>query len=205
MRAQAVVLRAMLTFFDAPVSANTYKVRLLLKQLALPHEVVRLDLLKGEARAAAYRERNPFGRVPFIDEDGFGLAESNAILLYLSRGSKLLPADPRNQALVTQWMFFEQNQVEISIGIPRFLGIQKIEAKEVVQHYHAQAKYGLGVLERHLATRLWLVNETYTIADIALYAYTHLAPAAGHDLLRYPAISQWLERFRAQPGWFAQE
>ena len=195
----------MLTFFDAPVSANTYKVRLLLKQLAIPHEVVRLDLLKGDARTAEYRARNPFGRVPFIDEDGFGLAESNAILLYLSRNTRLLPADARGRALVSQWMFFEQNQVEISIGISRFLRIQKTEAPQVMEHHDARAKAGLRVLERHLSAHSFLVSDTYSVADISLYAYTHLAPEAGHDLSRYPAITAWMERFRAQPGWFPHE
>ena len=194
----------MLTFFDAPVSANTYKVRLLLKQLAIPHEVVRLDLLKGEARTDDYRKRNPFGRVPFIDDDGFGLAESNAILLYLSRGTRMQPADARGQALVTQWMFFEQNQIEISVGIPRFLKVQGIAAPEVAGHHDGRARAGLKVLERHLATRQWLVNEAYSVADISLYAYTHLAPDAGHDLSKHPAISEWIKRFEAQPDWFKQ-
>jgi glutathione S-transferase len=195
----------MLTFYDAPVSANTYKVRLLLKQLAIPHEVVRLDLLKGDARTDSWRARNPFGRVPFIDEDGFGLAESNAILLYLSRDTKLLPADARGQALVSQWMFFEQNQVEISIGIPRYLKVQNIDAAEVTEHHDGRARAGLRVLERHFSTHSFLVHDAYSVADISLYAYTHLAPEAGHDLSRYPAITAWMERFRAQPGWFPHE
>src|SRR5256885_5924776 len=109
----------MLLFYDAHFSGNTYKVRLLLSQLRLPHEVVRLDLLRGEVRTPEFRKQNPFGRVPFIVDDGFALAESNAILLWLARGTPLLPADAREQALVQQWMFFEQNQVELSIGLPR--------------------------------------------------------------------------------------
>ena len=106
----------MLTFYDAPISGNTYKVRLLLEQLAIPHETVRLDIAGGAVRAPEYRKINPFGRVPFIADGGFGLAESNAILLYLARGTRLLPADPQQTALVQQWMFFEQNQVELAIG-----------------------------------------------------------------------------------------
>src|SRR2546430_17405457 len=108
----------MLVFYDAAYSGNTWKVRLLLKQLELPHELRKRDLFKGEVRTPDFRGRNPFGRVPFIVEDGFSLGESNAILLYLARGSRLLPADARVQALVYQWMFFEQNQVELNIGIP---------------------------------------------------------------------------------------
>jgi glutathione S-transferase len=195
----------MLTFFDAPVSGNTYKVRLLLTQLELPHEVVWLDILKGEVRQEAFRAKNPFGRVPYIDEDGFGLAESNAILLYLARGSRLLPADARRQALVSQWMFFEQNQVEMAIGAPRFVRLQGQEATAIHEHYHPRAQAALRVLDRHLASHPWLVADAYSVADIAMFAYAHLAPDAGHDLLRYPALSAWMERFRAQPGWFALE
>src|SRR5260370_30899373 len=109
----------MLLFYDAPLSGNTFKVRLVLRQLAIQHEVVRLDLLKGEARTAEYRKVNPFGRVPFIVDGGFALGESNAILLYLARGSRLLPGGAREQALVRQWMFYEQNQGETAIGPPR--------------------------------------------------------------------------------------
>jgi glutathione S-transferase len=138
-------------------------------------------------------------------DDEFGLAESNAILLYLARGTRLLPADPRGQALVTQWMFFEQNQIEISVGIPRYLKAQGIAAPEVAGHHDGRAAAGLKVLERHLKDRQWLVNETYTAADISLYAYTHLAPGAGHDLSKLPAVSGWIKRFEAQPGWFKQE
>src|SRR2546425_11428097 len=100
----------MLTFYDAPVSGNTYKVRLLLRQLAIPHEAVRLDIVGGGVRAKEFRQGNPFGRVPFIVEDGVALAESNAILLYLGRGSGLLPGDVRAQGLGQQWMVVEQKQ-----------------------------------------------------------------------------------------------
>src|SRR2546427_12810166 len=102
----------MLTFYDAPVSGNTYKVRLLLRQLAIPHEAVRLDIVGGEGRAKEFRKVNPFGRVPFIVEDGFALAESNAILLYLGRGSRLRPGGLWARGKREQRVFFEQNQVE---------------------------------------------------------------------------------------------
>jgi glutathione S-transferase len=201
----ALLSRAMLTFYDAPVSGNTYKVRLLLRQLKIPHEVVWLDILKGEVRGDEFRRRNPFGRVPYIDHDGFGLAESNAILLYLARGSRLLPDDVRTQALVAQWMFFEQNQVELSIGIPRFLRAQGKDPGAVGEHYAPRAKAALKVLEQHLLLRHWLVGEAYSIADIAMFAYSHLAPDAGHDLSQYPALSAWMARVCSQPGWFALE
>ncbi len=196
----------MLLFYDAPVSGNTFKVRLLLRQLAIQHEVVRLDLLKGEARTAGFRKVNPFGRVPFIVDEGFALGESNAILLYLARGSRLLPGDVRQQALVQQWMFYEQNQVETSIGLPRAWKKYAVDIPQAVfDHYRPRAVAGLKVLERHLASREWLVGDSYSVADIALFAYTHLGPEAGHDLAQFPAVSAWLARVRAQPGYFEMD
>src|SRR2546428_11222207 len=150
----------MLTFYDAPVSGNTYKVRLLLRQLAIPHEAVRLDIVGGEVRAKEFRKVNPFGRVPFIVEDGFALAESNAILLYLGRGWRLRPGDVRAQGLVQQWMFFEQNQVETALGLPRLwrkFGVEQDPA--LFEHYRPRAVAALKVLERHLAQRDWFVGD----------------------------------------------
>jgi glutathione S-transferase len=196
----------MLTFYDAPISGNTYKVRLLLKQLALPHEVVKLDIAAGAVRTPEFGKVNPFGRVPFIVDDGFGLAESNAILLYLARGSKLIPSPGRAQALVQQWMFFEQNQVELSIGVPRFWRKFRIDQHpSLFENHHSRAVAAVNVLERHLAQRSWFVGDAYSIADIALFAYTHLAPEAGHDLAQFPAVDAWLRRVREQPGWFPLE
>src|SRR5437879_5700734 len=191
----------MLVFYDAAYSGNTWKVRLLLKQLALPHSTVQLDFFKGEVRTPDFRARNPFGRVPFIADGDFGLAESNAILLYLARGSPLLPSDAHAQALVHQWMFFEQNQVELNIGVPRFLRrMQPAEAERLDSYFRPRATAALKVLERHLASREWLVGSAYSVADIALCAYTQLAPEAGHDLAAYPAVSAWLSRVRAHTG-----
>jgi glutathione S-transferase len=196
----------MLTFYDASISGNTFKVRLLLAQLKIPHQVVRLDLAKGEARRPEFRKTNPFGRVPFLVEDGFSLAESNAILLYLARGSPLLPAEARAQALLHQWMFFEQNQLELSVGIPRFLRRFHIETPQAVfDHYQPRAVAALKTMERHLSRRQWLAGEAYSVADIALFAYAHLAPEAGHPLEAYPALGAWLQRVRAQPGFFELE
>jgi glutathione S-transferase len=190
----------MLTFFDAPVSGNTWKVRLLLKQLSIPHEAVRLDILGGAVRTPEYRAKNPFGRVPFIDDGGFQLAESNAILLYLARGSRLLPDDPRKQALIHQWMFFEQNQLETPLGTPRYL--REVVGKpdqELEKFYAPKARSALKILERHLASRQWVVDE-YSVADICLFAYTQFA-----DVKDFSAIAAWQERVRAQPGYFKLE
>jgi glutathione S-transferase len=196
----------MLRFYDAPISGNTYKVRLLLGQLAIPHEAVRLDIAGGAVRAKDFRKVNPFGRVPFIVEDGFALGESNAILLYLARGSKLLPAEARAQGLVQQWMFFEQNQLETAIGLPRLwrkFGVEQDPA--LFEHYRPRAVAALKVLERHLAQHDWFVGDAYSVADIALFAYSQMAPEAGHDLGQFPAVNAWMERVRAQPGWFPLE
>ncbi|SRR5260221_1939662 len=191
----------MLLFYDAPYSGNTWKVRVLLAQLGLAHEVVRLDLFKGEARTKEYRAKNPFGRVPFLVEDGFSLAESNAILLYLARGSRLLPDDARAQALVHQWMFFEQDQVEQNIGIPRIMRkLSPEQAEQLDSYFRPRGTAALKVLERYLAQHEWLVGTAYSLADLALCAYTQLAPEAGHLLADYQAVSRWLERIRQQPG-----
>jgi glutathione S-transferase len=172
-----------------PVSGNTYKVRLLLGQLAIPHEAVRLDIAAGEVRKKEFRKVNPFGRVPFIVDDGFALAESNAILLYLARGSKLLPADVRAQGLVQQWMFFEQNQVETAIGLPRLWRKFRIDqVPALFEHYRPRAVSALKVLERHLAQREWFVGDAYSVADIALFAYSQMAPEARYDLGGFPAV-----------------
>jgi glutathione S-transferase len=196
----------MLTFYDAPISGNTYKVRLLLRQLAISHQVVRLDMAAGAVRTPEFRKVNPFGRVPYIVDGDFGLAESNAILLYLARGTPLLPADARSQALVHQWMFFEQNQVELAIGVPRFwkkFGID--QPAPLWEHYKGRAVAALKVLERHLAGRTWFVGDGYSVADIAMFAYTHLAPDAGHDLAQFPSVTAWAMRVREQPQWVAME
>src|SRR3989441_9011310 len=196
----------MLTFYDAPVSGNTYKVRLLLRQLAIPHEAVRLGLLGGEVRAKEFRKVNPFGRVPFIVEDGFALAESNAILLYLGRGSRLLPGDVRAQGLVQQWMFFEQNQVETALGLPRLwrkFGVEQDPA--LFEHYRPRAVAALKVLERHLAHRDWVVGDAYSVADVALFAYSQMPPDGGDELGQFPAVSAWMDRVSAQPGGFSLE
>ena len=196
----------MLTFYDAPISGNTYKVRLLLRQLAMPHRVVHLDIAGGAVRTPEFRKVNPFGRVPYIVDGEFGLAESNAILLYLARGTPLLPGDPKSLALVQQWMFFEQNQVELAIGIPRFWKKFAVEQPPALwEHYKGRAVATLKVLERHLAARSWFVGESYSVADIALFAYTHLAPDAGHDLAQFPAVSSWLQRVREQRDFIAME
>ncbi len=187
-----------LTFYDAQHSPNAYKVRLLLALLARPHRVVWLDVLGGAAKSAEFRRHNPFGRVPFIEEAGFGLAESNAILLYLSRGTPLAPADPRALALVHQWMFFEQNQLELGCGNARYYTRFKPDADKVAL-WRPRGEAALEALEAHLAGREWLVGDACTAADLALFAYSHVAGEGGVDLQRFPAVLRWHARVRSLP------
>jgi glutathione S-transferase len=196
----------MLRLYDYWESGNAYKVRLMLAKLGMPFERVHLDILKGETRTPEFRAKNPNHRVPLLEwPDGRRLAESNAILLYLAEGTRYLPSDPWARALVHQWLFFEQYSHEPYIAVVRFwhfagqLDAHRTELPEKMERgYHA-----LDVLERQLAGREYLVGDAYSIADIALYAYTHVADEGGFDLGRYPATRAWLERVRASPGHIA--
>jgi glutathione S-transferase len=192
----------MLTLYDYLVSGNGYKVRLLLHQLGIPFELVQLDILKGETRTPEFLERNPNGRIPCLRlEDGTHLWESNAIQWYLAEGTPFLPDDRLERAQVLQWMFFEQYSHEPYIAVVRawhhFGWIEKNRAQ--LEAKVAGGYAALGVMEAHLAARRFFVGERYSIADIALYAYTHVAPEGKFDLAPYPAVRAWLERVRAQP------
>lgn len=190
------------TLYDSVISGNAYKVRLVLRQLQRPCRVVHLDLLEGDARAEAFRTLNPFGRVPFLVDGDFGLAESNAILVYLTRGTPLWPAHPRTEALALQWMFFEQNQLELAVGVSRYLqkfAPQTPDLQTLLDYYRPRGRTALKILDRHLALHHFVVGEAYSAADVALYGYTHLAEEAGFPLAEFGAIRAWLERIRGQP------
>ena len=193
----------MLRLHDFLESGNGYKVRLLLAQLGTPFERIEHDILRGETRTAAYLALNPNGRIPLLElEDGTCLAESNAIQWYLAEGTRFLPDDRLLRARVLQWMFFEQYSHEPYIAVVRFwahagtLDQHRSELPERREKGHA----ALAVMEQHLAQRDWFVGDAYSIADIALYAYTHVAPEGGFDLAPYAAIGRWLARVRSQPG-----
>lgn len=194
----------MLRLYDYWESGNCYKVRLLLSQLGEPFERVHLDILKGETRTAEFLAKNPNHRVPVVEwPDGRRLAESDAILWYLAEGTPFLPAERWERAQVLQWLFFEQYSHEPYIAVVRFwrfAGLveqnRPVLAEKVERGYHT-----LAVMEGHLSTRPFFVGERYTIADIALYAYTHVAHEGGFDLGRFPAVSAWLERVHTQPGY----
>src|SRR5580765_6694511 len=193
----------MITLYDNFSSGNGYKVRLLLSQLGLPFRLVEKDILKGETRTPEFLAINPDGRIPaVVFEDGRRLAQSDAILFYLSEGTPFLPADRFARAEALQWMFFEQYSHEPQIAVARFwihsLGKRK-EWAERLQEKWQKGYQALDAMERHLDGRKFFVGERYSIADIALYAYTHVAEEAQLDLAPYPRVRDWLERVAGQP------
>ena len=193
----------MIRLYDFWESGNAYKVRLLLSQLGIPFETVDINILKGETRTAGYVQKNPNHKVPLVEwPDGRTLAESNAILFYFAQGTKYLPEDPWLRAQALQWMFFEQYSHEPCVAVVRFWHFSgQLEknrpflADKMEQGYHA-----LRGMEAHLSDRSYFVGDNYSIADIALYAYTHVAGEGEFDLSRFEAIRDWLNRVRQQEG-----
>ncbi|MBV8733255.1 MAG: glutathione S-transferase family protein, partial [Solirubrobacterales bacterium] len=183
-------------------SGNCYKVRLLFAQLGLDYDRREVDVFDRSDRPEVLGELNPALRVPtLVLDDGSALAESNAILFYFSEGTALLPEDRLERARVLQWLFFEQYSHEPYIAVARFWAHAGITAAAAERQ--AKLRGGtaaLKAMEGHLAQRVFLVGQRYTIADIALYAYTHVAPEGGFELEPYPAVGAWLERVRQQPG-----
>jgi glutathione S-transferase len=193
----------LLRLYDYLESGNGYKVRLLLHQLGVPFERVELDIVRGETRTPEFLTRNPNGRIPTLElEDASILAESNAILWYLAEGTSFLPGDRLPRARVLQWMFCEQYSHEPNIATLRFWTHQGwlVERAALVPGKREGGVAALGVMEAHLAKQPFFVEARYTIADMALYAYTHVAEEGGFALALYPAVRAWLERVAAQPG-----
>jgi glutathione S-transferase len=193
----------MLRLYDYLPSGNGYKVRLLLAQRALSYELVQLDITKGATRTPEFLAKNPNGRIPLLEigPDKY-LAESNAILFYLSEGTPFLPDDRWQRAEVLQWMCFEQYSHEPNIATVRFwLHYTELtpERQAAIEQKRPLGYAALDVMERHLRTRAFFVADRYSIADIALYAYTHVANEGGFDLARFPAVQDWLARARAEP------
>ena len=188
------------------ISGNCYKIRLLAHQLGMKLTLEEYPLTAGKTRKPAFLAKNPNGRVPLLElDDGRLLAESGAILFYLSDGTPFQPADPFARAQMLQWMFFEQYEHEPCIAVARrWLSYESREAlepkKHLVPEWHAKGNAVLGVMETHLGKNDWFAGGRYSIADIALYAYTHCSGEGGFDLSRYPAVTSWLARVRAQPG-----
>jgi glutathione S-transferase len=193
----------MLTLYDSLISGNGYKVRLLLSQLGLPFRLIEKDIVKGETRKPDFLKINPNGRIPVLQlADGRCLAESNAIMFYLADGTPFLAEDRYDRADTLRWMFFEQYSHEPYVAVARFwihsLGKRKEWADRLEEKWR-RGYQALDIMESHLRTRRFFVGEHYSIADIALYAYTHVAEEGEFDLARYPAIRAWLDRVADQP------
>jgi len=185
-------------------SGNCYKVKLVLEQLGIAHEWVHVDILRGDTHTVEFLRANPNGKIPvLLLVSGEALSESNAIINYLAEGSPLLPTDRLARARVLEWQFFEQYSHEPYIAVARYinryLGMPEDKRAEF-ESKQAGGLKALGVMEQQLNRTPFLVGEHYTIADVSLYAYTHVAHEGGFELAAFPAVSAWLERVRQQQG-----
>jgi len=194
----------MVTVYGMSSSGNCYKVRLLLEQLRSPYHWIEVDTRSGETRSREFLARNANGRVPVLEfEPGQYLAESDAILFYLAEGTAFWPAGRRARAEVLQWLFFEQYSHEPYIAVARYICVMLPaghERRQELPRLHERGAQALAVMEAHLRQRSCFVDEAYSIADIALYAYTHAAGEGGFDLAPYASIRAWIERVQSQPG-----
>lgn len=186
-------------------SGNCYKIKLMLSLLGAAYEWVPIDILKGETETEAFLAKNPNGKIPVLElEDGTCLWESNAILNFLAEGTPLLLTEPRLRTQMLQWQFFEQYSHEPTIAVARFIQFYLGLPEERLEEYrslHRRGYKALKVMEQQLQRTPFLVGEHFSIADIALYAYTHVADQGGFDLTQFPAIQLWLERVQQQPGY----
>ncbi|MEI9887434.1 MAG: glutathione S-transferase family protein [Rhizomicrobium sp.] len=196
----------MLVLHQMQMSGNCYKVRLAARQTNTPVALREYGLHDGSTRLPGYLAKNPNGRVPLLElADGRHLPESGAILWYLGEGTALVPESKWDRSQMLNWMFFEQYSHEPYIAVARFwlkyAAPQDLAKKQhLVPEWHARGDAALGVMETHLSAHDWFAAKRYTIADIALYGYTHSAADGGFDLSRYPAVSRWLKRVAGQPG-----
>jgi glutathione S-transferase len=193
----------MITLYDYLDSGNGYKIRLLLAQLETPYRWVAVDIMNGSTRTPEFLAKNPNGRIPAIEVDGRYLAESDAILWYLADRTRFVPEDPFERAQVLQWMFFEQYSHEPYVATPRYIVRHLAEdspRRAELPKRLEQGRAALGVMETYLKGRKFFVAERYTIADIALYAYTHVGHEGGLDLAPYANVRAWLSRVADQPN-----
>jgi glutathione S-transferase len=189
--------------YGMSTSGNCYKVRLLLEQLQQAYEWIEIDVRTGLTREPEFLGRNPNGRVPTLEyEPGKFLAESDAILVYLAEGSAFWPQQRLQRAQVLQWMFFEQYSHEPYIAVARFICTMlpaQHERRAELPRLHERGYQALAVMEQHLARERFFASDAYSIADIALYAYTHAAADGGFELQRFPAVRAWIARVESQP------
>ena len=197
----------MYKLYDFLPSGNGYKVRLLLSQLQIPFELIELNILNKETRTLEFLAINSNGKIPVLEitPDQF-ISESNAILYYLSQDTAYFPQDKYQQGQVMQWLFFEQYSHEPNIATPRYwISILKQPDKysEQIKQKQKLGYAALNVMEQHLKNHDFLVADKYTIADIALYAYTHVSEAGGFDLTPFTAIQSWFKRIESQPRYIS--
>jgi glutathione S-transferase len=195
---------AQLTLYQQQDSGNCYKVRLVLRHLGIPYRAVAVSSLDGSTRSPDFLEKNPIGKLPTVQlADGRFLAESNAILLHFAERTALLPADPYDRAKVYEWLFFEQYSHEPAIAVRRALTVYPERRSSATPERLAQllesGNRALAVLERRLSTAEWLAGSAFSVADISLYAYTHMAAQGGYDLDGFPGIRRWLARVAGLP------
>ena len=195
----------MLTLYSMQSSGNSYKVRMLLARLGVRYHLRELDIFKGETRTPEYLAKNPDGHVPLLElPDGYLLPESNAILVYLAEGTPYLPADRLARAEVLRWMFFEQHSHEPAIAAARYWLRLVKGGRELRKHdidvWMERGYEALALMERHLQSHDYFVGPRTTVADIALYAHTHVAGEGDFDLSKVPAVGAWLLRIAAEPG-----
>jgi glutathione S-transferase len=200
----------MYTLYSMQRSGNCYKVRLALAQLGIAHDIVEIDILKGDSRTPDFLAKNPSGQIPLLEvAPGRYLPESNAILCFLGESTPLLAVDPLVRAEILQWLFFEQHAIVPNIGAAYFW-IALVKGGRELQQYALddwmeEGNRALRVMDTHLAHRAFFAGDRYSVADIALYAYTHRAHECDFDLSRYGAIRKWLDRVAAQPGHIAMD
>ena len=190
------------TLYESPFSGNAYKCRQMLHKLGMAYRRIVVDIDRGESRTPTFLALNPNGRVPLLVlKDGTALAESNAILAWLARGTPYLPEEPLAFAQTLQWMFFEQYSHEPNVATVRYWLTHNIEITPyralAIEHKREQGAAALQVMETHLQTRAFFVGTRPTVADIALYAYTHVAEEGGFSLAAYPQVRNWLARVAA--------
>ena len=196
----------MIRLHDYPPSGNCYKIRLLLAQLGMPYERVEWDTFKGETRTPEFLGINPAGKVPVLEtEDGELLPESNAILFYLAEGTPFLPDESLERAQALRWMSFEGSVLQPNLAVARFV-VKFLEMtdehQEMLREKQKAGYVALEIVEGHLAEHDFLVGDRYTIADVSLYAYAHVAHEGGFDLRPFPATRAWLGKISSQPSHF---
>jgi glutathione S-transferase len=201
---------AMLTLYSMQRSGNSYKARLALAQLDIPYRLIEVDILKGESHTPEFLSKNPSGQIPLLEVSaGRYLAESNAILWYIAGRTALAPDDRIDRAEALQWMFFEQHSLEPNLGAAYFWMTLVKGGRELQSHaiedWMEEGHRALGIMEKHLTLHDFFAAGRYSIADIALYAYTHVAHLCDYDMMAFPAIRAWLERVRSEHGHVAMD